>query len=58
MAVALKFFVKVREVGRGLVVFVDASWGRSEQGLFQPRFIPAFRQRPTDPCRLRSFQVL
>src|SRR5271157_1222948 len=55
---ALKFFVELRKIRRGLVAFVDAPRRPSEQSRFQLAIIPAFRQRPTDPCYLRTFQVL
>ena len=41
--VALEFFVQMRKIRSKLAAFLDAPWGRSVQGLFQPRFIPAFR---------------
>ena len=54
----LEFLMELCEIGFGLAGFVGAPRGRPEQGLFQSAIIPAFRQRPSDPRRLRAFQIL
>ena len=40
---ALEFFVESRKIRSGLATLVGAPWRSSEQSLFQPAIIPAFR---------------
>ena len=54
---ALEFFVESRKIRSGLATLVGAPWRSSEQSLFQPAIIPAFRKRPSDARRLGAFQI-
>jgi hypothetical protein len=55
---ALEFFVELGKIRRGLVGLIGASRGSAKYGGFQLAIIPALRQRPTDPRRPGTFQVL